>query len=148
MHRKLSTHTITRELGEALSQKLVNNCIHDLQELEETLSGDDSGLCNIWEEVCVQMQYEESFFWDTYLETIDSFLQAAVDELAPHELDALWLQTEAGDDWDNEDDEERDSYPVFKDDVVSYLREQLLHVATNWTNRHITQYLQRHYGDE
>lgn len=38
------------------------------------LSGDDSGLKNVWEEICIQMQVEESFHWDVYNNTIKNFI--------------------------------------------------------------------------
>lgn len=63
------------------------------------LSGDDSGLRNVWEEVCVQVQGEESFYWDTYLDVIDDLLTAFVEELSQQDRLALWLRTEAGYDW-------------------------------------------------
>ena len=50
-----------------LSETLVKDAIAALEQMDANamLSGDDSGLKNVWEEVCVQLQYEESIFWDT-----------------------------------------------------------------------------------
>lgn len=65
MHRKreLSELGIARDLGEALAQRLVAGCIRDLQRIQDCLlSGDDSPLRSIWEEICVQQQRELSFF--------------------------------------------------------------------------------------
>jgi len=41
-------------------------------------SGDDTPLKNIWDEVCVQVQGEESAMWDTYSETIQSLILGEV----------------------------------------------------------------------
>ncbi|TQP18461.1 hypothetical protein FLL96_01150 [Vibrio cholerae] len=49
-----------------------------------TLSSDDSGLKNIWEEFCAQVQGEESIFWDEYrkhaIEMIELEFQALPEE--------------------------------------------------------------------
>ena len=51
--RHLSPNRIARELGEALSRRLVNACIRDLQRMggEALLSGEFSGLRNVWDEI-------------------------------------------------------------------------------------------------
>lgn len=56
-----------------ISDKIIMEAIDALQKMDsdEMLSG-NSGLKNVWEEVCVQVQDEQSFFWDTYVETIES----------------------------------------------------------------------------
>jgi len=60
--RELSEHRIARDLGHALTQRLVVGCIRDLQSIKDCLlSGDDSPLRSIWEEICVQQQGELSF---------------------------------------------------------------------------------------
>ena len=58
-----------------LTDKIIHDAINTLTEMDSTamLSG-DSGLKNVWEEVCVQVQDEQSFFWDTYVETMESLL--------------------------------------------------------------------------
>jgi len=44
----------------------------------EMLSG-DSGLANVWEEICAQVQSEQSFDWPVYQGVMDSLVQAEVD---------------------------------------------------------------------
>ena len=66
-----------------LSDKLLKESISALEQMDssEMLSGDDSGLKNVWEEICVQVQDEQSFFWDTYVETMESLLSGYVELL-------------------------------------------------------------------
>ena len=66
-----------------LSDKLIKESIAALEQMDanEMLSGDDSGLKNVWEEICVQVQGEESVFWDAYVETIESLLSGSVELL-------------------------------------------------------------------
>lgn len=144
--RKLSEYTIARDLGEALAQRLVMGCIRDLQRMQDCLlSGDDSPLQSIWEEICVQQQREPSHSWRTYQQTIATFAECRIEDLKPYELDALWLLTREGEDWDCEPDDERESYPVFQRDVADYLQNEILNRANNWSNERIRRYLDRFY---
>lgn len=143
MVRKLSQSLITRELGELLSQRLINGCIRDLQKMESSgLSGDDSDLQNIWDEICVQQQIEESIYWNAYLETIDCIIESRLDDLKPYELDAVWLLTSEGEDWKEEN--ERETYPVSKMEVTAYLQYELLNKANYWSNARIRKYSEWH----
>ncbi|MFJ4248714.1 DarT ssDNA thymidine ADP-ribosyltransferase family protein [Pseudomonas sp. NPDC089741] len=68
---KLSEHSIAHDRGEAFTHRLVLGCIRDLQRIQDCLlSGDDSPLRSIWEEICVQQQGKLSFFWRAYQETV------------------------------------------------------------------------------
>lgn len=98
--RQLSPNCIARELGEALSRRLVNACIRDLQRMrgDALLSGEFSGLRNVWDEICVQQQWEHSFSWRAYQVAIEADLECRLEELQSYELDALWLLTREGDD--------------------------------------------------
>ena len=146
--RCLSEYRIARELGEALSRRLVNACIRDLQRMsgEALLLSENSGLRNTWDEICVQQQWEQSFSWRAYQMTIEADLEWRLEGLQPYELDALWLLTREGDDWDCELENERETYPVVRDHVQNYLRDEVLTRALNWSNERISRYLERRYG--
>lgn len=149
MERKLSEMSVAKELGKALRKRLANGCIRDLQGMKDVLlSGDDTCLENVWDEICVQQQGEESYAWDTYLDIVSTFVEARVDNLKAYELDALWLLTPEGDDWYYESDEERDRYPVSKTDIINYLREEILSQAMNWNNERIRRYLDGSYEND
>lgn len=145
--RHLSANCIARELGEALRSRLVNGCVRDLQRMdgEALLSGDCSGLRNTWDEICVQQQQEHSFSWRAYLATIEACIDGRLEDLQPFELDALWLLTREGDDWDCEPEDERETYPVYRYHVLAYLQDEVLTQANNWSNERISRYLQRRY---
>ncbi|MNJ54504.1 hypothetical protein D3C77_499460 [compost metagenome] len=50
--RELSEFNITYDLGQALAQRIIVSCIRDLQRMQDCLlSGDDSLLRNIWDEI-------------------------------------------------------------------------------------------------
>lgn len=115
------------------------------------LSGDDSGLRNVWEEVCVQVQGEESFYWDTYLDVIDDLLTAFVEELSQQDRLALWLRTEAGYDWlDEVNDGNADGTepPVLIDQVSDDLKSDLLARAADFESTATRRYLASQDGDD
>lgn len=145
--RRLSENRIARELGEALSRRLVNGCIRDLQRMDgdALLSGEFSGLRNTWDEICVQQQQEHSFSWRAYLATIEACIEGRLEDLQPFELDTLWLLTREGDDWDCEPEDERETYPVNRYHVLAYLQDEVLTQASNWSNERISLYLVRRY---
>src|SRR5688500_13420926 len=86
-------------------------------------SGDDSGLKNVWEEICVQVQGEESVFWEAYLETIESLILKEVSELDAATKQAIWLQSEQGIDWryNNEDENSGEKVPIDTQDIAKYV---------------------------
>ncbi|MEN5312317.1 hypothetical protein [Pseudomonas koreensis] len=144
--RKLSEYSIARDLGEALAQRLVMDCIHDLQAMRDCLlSGDDSSLQSIWEEICVQQQGELSYSWSAYQQTITDCTEGRIEGLQPYELDALWLLTRQAENWDCELEGERESYPVFTGDVSDYIQAEILRQANDWSNERIQCYLERSY---
>jgi hypothetical protein len=125
---------------------MVGGCIRDLQRIQgHMLSDEDSGLINTWDEICVQQQIEHSFSWHAYVATMDTFIEYRVSQLKPYELDAIWLLTRAGDEWDSELEKERERYPVSEHDVAAYLQDELLSEATNWSNSRIQDYLDGRY---
>jgi hypothetical protein len=145
MSKRLSQTQIVRDLADGTAKRVTRRAILALQRMTDYLgSGDDSELKNTWEEICVQVQFEQSVMWDVYEETMCALLAGEVELLKPYEREALWLQTPQGEDWDCEDDTDRDPYPIFNDDIVQHLfQEHLLAEAGGWSNPRIRAYLDR-----
>jgi len=111
----------------------------------EMQSGDDSCLKNVWDEVCVQVQGQESTVWDAYLDTIRQLISAYLDELDVELKRAIWLQTDAGIDWatneDQEDTREHDiPLPDDTEDITEHILADVLSSAADWTNARIERY--------
>lgn len=70
MNEGLSESRIVKAVAEAAAKRIARRVILGLQRMHHTLSGDDSELVTTWDEICVQVQYEQSFFWDAYDETV------------------------------------------------------------------------------
>jgi len=144
MSDKLSESTIVRAVADQAARRIARKVVAALQKMDDTMSGDDSELETTWDEICVQVQYEQSFYWDAYDQTVRSILAGHVAELPKHEREAIWLQSNAGNDWDCKDAEDREAYPVSDDDIVDYLaNEYVYEEAGRWSNARIRAYLDR-----
>jgi hypothetical protein len=91
------------------------------------VSGDDSPLKSTWDEICVQVQSVEFIGWEVFDETVDVVVTYYVEELKSFEREALWFQTEAGQDWLFWDKEQSDISPKCCDDIVQYLKQEYIY---------------------
>jgi len=67
------------------------------------LSGDDSGLEDVWEEFKCQVQREESYAFDAYVSTIEALCEDVLGKLPDHELELLWIDCDGYFDHDEDD---------------------------------------------
>jgi hypothetical protein len=135
---------VASEVAKTAATRIVAQTVSWLQTLEATLSGDGTVLDNVWEEICVQVQYEESTLWDAYKETVLTDFAARFGELEYHVQIALGLQTPEGFEWRfaNEPDGSNNP-PTNDDDIAAYLwSEYLLPQAERYTNKRIRRFLQ------
>src|SRR5205823_5008771 len=84
MSDKISDHVV-RQLADHVCQRITKRTINGLLRIAAKLSGDDSELQNHWDEICVQVQSEESFFWHVYEESMTALLAAEVERLKDFE---------------------------------------------------------------
>lgn len=116
-------------------------------------SESDSGLENIWDEVCVQIQYEYSVCWDLYEEYILSCITKLLEtDCSEEEKKMIWLQTDACFDWSScETEEEADLDGYFDEnnfpndyaveDISAYILSEVLRMAGEYHNQRIEKYL-------
>ena len=96
----------------------------------------DSRLINLWDEICVQVQ--RSVFWKDYEDVVYVLIHGAVKQLPVELVRAIWLQTNAADAW--EDDEEPTEIPVCDSDIVEHILGEVLGTAADWSNSRIRSY--------
>jgi hypothetical protein len=124
-----------------LIEQGIQQIINDLIEMpyDENLSG-DSGLLNIWEEICIQFQVEQSIFWPVYQQTIDSLVDAYVEELPKYAQLAIWLETHEG--WecflDNEYDQANLSINIAM--VSNVIKDKLFEIAARYESESLQNY--------
>jgi hypothetical protein len=145
MRPGLSESGIVRNVAEVVCKRVLRKVIRDLQELDNGLqSGDDSGLTNAWEEICVQTQTDYGVMWDAFDVTVGQLIEGEVSQLPEYEREAVWLQTPEGEEWDCGDEERRAEYPVADDEIVEYLKDKYIYpAASDWSNKRIRKYLEQ-----
>lgn len=145
--RALSESSIVAATANLVTRRVTRKVISDLRRMQDTLSGDDSELKTTWDEICVQVQLEESFHWEIYDQTVRTLVDFFLSELALHEREAIWLQTDAGRHWAFEDPDDRGAYPVDNDELIEYItREHVYMEARRWSNTRIQAFIVRARG--
>jgi len=137
-----NTSNLFRKLICEYKEEAVQKVILELKSYNfSLLSGDDSPLINIWEEICVQVQGEESVDWFAYEDTIGNICAGLIEDLPNHQLSLLTHEIEL-----NEGVEEFLSPSgIFPQGVSSFIKEGVLNRAKEYTNRNIERYL---YGED
>jgi hypothetical protein len=120
--------------------KAVSQIIRMLQGFKITLSGEDSGLENTWDEICVQLQGEYSVYWDLYENIVLDTIEEEVDKLPTHEQLAIWLETESSYSYDEDEDDLESKYDP--SEVCYHIKSKIYQKAGDWSNRRIRKYLE------
>lgn len=147
--RELTESSIVRAVANAAAERLAKRVIKQLQQMRHTLSGDDSELKTVWDEICAQAQGEESYFWDAYEDSVQSAVTSLLDQLEMHEREAIWLQSDEGWEWQSRQEAgdarlDVSVYPMCDDDVAKYVaQEHVMHHAGRWSNPRIRAFLDR-----
>lgn len=129
---------LAREVTQNACKLIERRVIRYMQSVGPYFSGEDSGLANAWDEVCVQVQVQESFFWDLYVDLMQDIIDSELKRLSPAVRSAIWLQTEVWDCWYEEDDEP----DMSEQDINWYLcRKYVLSAAADWNNARIQDYI-------
>jgi hypothetical protein len=142
---------VTQAWALELKASCTRAVIADLQAMDrdllsgEMLSG-DSGLANVWEEICAQVQSEQSIDWPTYEVVIDSLVHAEVESLRREQQLAIWAQTDDGWAWVYDhftDDEGDDAAPLEVDAIVQLIIDEVIAAASNYESKTLYQFLWR-----
>ena len=131
---------IVNKSFDELAKRITRKVIRSLQSIKSTLSGEDSGLTNTWDEICAQVQGEESFYWNVYEEQVESEIRLRIAELPLKEKCLLWLYTENGEKYYEENSEAEMTYNI--EDIVEHIKlYHILSEAADWSNKRIKDYL-------
>lgn len=137
---KIDKESTIRFFAQKLITKIVQRSIKQFQKWKITLSGEDSGLINTWDEICVQIQDEYSFHWDDYEDAIENQLKFEIKKLNHFEQFAIWLQSENGYFYEDSEDE----FPQdIEHDLLNFFKSEIFEKAGGWSNHRIRKYLDR-----
>jgi hypothetical protein len=145
---------IEQSISNAWAYELKSSCtqavIAELQKMREGMLSGDSGLQNIWEEICAQVQEEQSVDWQAYEDVIETFVQTEVEQLCRNRQLAIWAQTDEGWSWvyDHFSDDDGESAAPFEvASVVRLVMDDVLSAAADYESKALGRYLSR-YDDE
>lgn len=132
------------DVTKLIRRSLVDAVTARLQNMPAGLSGDDSCLASAWEEICAQVQIEESMFWDAYLLTIEQTVMGELYVLPEAMQQALSIQTPDGEEWlrsaaDGE-------MPIFEDDIVRIVQIEVIEAAERYDSRSLDEFRKLRYG--
>ncbi len=139
---------ITNQLANTISERISSKVETSLKGMKDGLqSSEDSGLENLWDEVCVQVQAVHSIFWSLYDNLIYGLTLSNVKELEQklesYEMTAIWLQTDGGKEWMHEASEKDCGFSYCAEDIAEYIaREYVYKKAGTYRNKKIIRYLE------
>lgn len=144
---------LVEEFAEAARARVCRAVVTNLRRLPGMMDGGDSMLRNAWDEICVQVQFQESVFWESaYLPTIEQLIKARIAKLSKCEKRAIWLQSEEGSSWLNDLDFIQDGQegrydgsgvPYDDESVIELVLDSVLTEAANYENSRISASLDR-----
>ena len=140
--RRIEQHIVTA-WANRLAAELVRSVICELETMEAMLSG-DSGLANVWEELCAQVQGEESHEWAAYVNVVDDLLHAYIGGLDRDAQLALWAITAEG--WDyiydhHADQDGVERVPLNAGDIVTSLAGVVMSKAADYESSNLYRYI-------
>jgi len=137
---------IIKEIAQDHCRKISGKVIRKFKKMKEGMqSGDDTPLKNIWDEICVQVQGEESVFYDIYQYMIRSSIQYEVENLKDEIKQAIWLQTDRGFEWEYGDESHAEATCCEEDITDHIFYKFVLSAAGDWTNKRIEKFLEREF---
>lgn len=142
---------IATDKAEQLSKCIIRQLQSYKRDSNMMQSPSDSSLENLWDEICVQVQGEKSFCWNLYQDFVYKLcLQVLEKKCSELDLQILWLQTDAFEDWiDCECCDENELHQRFgtnlniysTEDVAEYLCNMVIGQAADYSNKRIELYL-------
>lgn len=105
-------------------------------------SGEGSGLKNVWDEICVQFQSQESIHWDAYEDLIHQLIIGILEKepLPVVELLAYVAQDDFSEDFEN--------LELTPETALPFIKETLYIEAEYFQNNRIKRYLDRDFSGE
>jgi hypothetical protein len=87
--------TIIKGVSDISCNKITGRVIRFFQKMKEGMqSGVDTRLKNVWDEICVNVQEEESILFSCYLDTARKYIHNEVEKLDECIKKTIWIQTD------------------------------------------------------
>lgn len=136
---KFEESKILSQLIDKNIQTIVNKVVYQIRRVpkEAMISGDDSGLKSMWDELCVQVQDEHFQNWNLLDDLVEGICEDKYKELPdPIQFALSYKACELY-------DEVYKPGTVFPELIVDMLKEKVYEYAMNYENRQIREYIYR-----
>ncbi len=125
---------------EQISKKVIAELV-ELNDENLLLSGNDSGLKNVWEEICAQQQQERSDDWEGYEATIENFIGSEL-EVQPQPVNDLLIYLAKIEVEEGQEEFSNTEY------VVKAILSNILAKAEVFKNHNITRFLEQDFDED
>ena len=136
--RKLTESVCISDIQNYHGNIIVKKVIWKLKRFKEFLLSGDSGLNNFWEEYCVQLQDEQSFYFESYVDTIRNYIDDEISK-QPIEIQNL-LDFSENIDYDESDEFNKDEYCYFRMDAIDKILVDIDSIAINYNGKNLKKY--------
>lgn len=131
----------------AVCKRVTRAVVHQLRSMPTPIP-EIFGMKSIWQDICVQLQYDKSIEWDAYEYEAKSSVERAVDALNIEDMTCVWLQTRRADEMPWQDHHNDDSIPIYADDVIDYiLSDYVFKKAIDSEDRVVRAWIDRQVGN-
>lgn len=128
-----------QSIADATADTLIKRLIRTMQRSVPGLLA-DQGAKNLWDELCAQVQNDDSPFSELYSEHVLKLLEKLAADLPESERLAVWLVTYQGEcflDQAHEKIKVPAEVPVNNNEIANHLLQDVLNEATNYENSRI-----------
>lgn len=135
---------LVSQKGEELAKKVKKQIIRDIQKLsgDAMMLSDDSGLKNVWDEYCVQLQEERGFGFELLEDFVYNTCELKLEEFQEKnnlDFEILTFYLEG-----NKYGKFSDEYIGLPfDEIVQVMFQEINSIASNYSNKRISEYLYR-----
>jgi len=142
----MSEYSILYNLKEYHAQKIGVKVIRILKQLkgDSLLESSDHGLKNTWEEICVQIQDEESVFWNAYDETVEQTINFVFKKVDNEILKFLSIMSDDEFNVTEKDNFKYEDYAFNTDSAGDVVKKEVYNRARVFSNNNIKRYLENH----
>jgi len=94
---EFATRLVSRS-SEAICARVTRAVVRELSKTPTPMS-DITGMKSLWQDICIELQYEHSVAWDYYEGEAELAVHRRVDALDQHDLTCVWLETDRAGEW-------------------------------------------------
>ncbi len=145
----MSEYSVLLGMEDYHIRKVCNKLIRTLQGLKERyMQSNDTGLDNVWDEICVQVQFDYWIYWYAYEHTMAQLIKEAYNEIDPTISKFLSYMYDSRNEDSEYEDFEKVRFSEYTPSISSFVNlifENLIDIAGDYRNKRIEDYLSKKF---